>query len=165
MLARVVGAYCRGLEGDDEGFEAAWKCIVATLVRVTAALWLIDAQLGHRPVSRLLPEAVARRRPKPPQTHDERLAQVVTAGGSRAVEAALELFERREPASFSDAVKLVSSRGVPGPAAFDAMADAWETIRSSGTSPGTDVSRCTDPREQRTSASASAFRTNEDASH
>jgi hypothetical protein len=126
-LGHVVDAYCRGLGGDQEGFEAARPSTMATLVRVTAALWLIDAQLGDRPLRRQPLEARAEGRAERLPTHTERLARRVNGGGSDAVEAALELLERSEPATFSEAVRLVSADGMPAGAAFDAIADAWET--------------------------------------
>jgi hypothetical protein len=128
-LGHVVDSYCRGLGGDPEGFEAARQSIMATLVRVTAALWLIDAQLGDRPVRRRPLEAPPERRADRLPTQFERLAQRVNGGGAGAVEAALELLERSEPATFSEAVRLVSADGMPAGAAFDAIADAWETYR------------------------------------
>ncbi len=125
-LGHVVADYCRGLGGEADGFEAARACILAALVRVTAALWLIDAQLGDRPPAKEPLKASGERRAERPRTHCQHLARRVKDGGSGALDAALELLEQSEPATFSEAVRLVSTDGMPPGAAFDAIADAWE---------------------------------------
>lgn len=59
---------------------------------------------------------------------DKRLARQVLDGdgdGDRSVEAALSLFEYREPRSFDHAVKLVAEHGEPTPAAERALSRAW----------------------------------------
>jgi hypothetical protein len=62
-----------------------------------------------------------------PHTYEARLAEKVTDGGPGAVEAALELLERHEPATLLEAVKLVCGDGPCAGFAFDAIADAWGT--------------------------------------
>ena len=73
---------------------------------------------GHRPLHNPPGESAR---------YEERLAEKVTDGGPGAVEAALELLERRQPATFLEAVKLVCGDGPCAAAAFDAIADAWGT--------------------------------------
>lgn len=55
---------------------------------------------------------------------DKRLARQVLDGDG-SVEAALSLFEYREPRSFDHAVELVAEHGEPTPAAERALSRAW----------------------------------------
>jgi hypothetical protein len=66
------------------------------------------------------------------------LAEKVTDGGPGAVEAALELLERREPATFLEAIKLLCGDRPCTDAAFDAIADAWGTYHVVRDMPGAD---------------------------
>lgn len=128
-LGQVVDTFCRGLGGDRRGLERARWSVMAALVRVATALWLIDAKLGGRQRRRTPAKGLGDLPAHSPRTYEERLAEKVTDGGAGAVEAALELLERREPATFSEAVKLVCVARPCAGAAFDAIADAWETYQ------------------------------------
>jgi hypothetical protein len=57
---------------------------------------------------------------------DERAARRVLDHGDNAVEAALALFERHTPATLSEAAQLIEQHGPVTPAAFDAVAQAFD---------------------------------------
>jgi hypothetical protein len=125
-LGHVVDPYCRGLAGDRSGLRRARRSVLASLVRVAAALWMIDARLGDHRGRRASTERLAGDPATCARAYDAVLAEKVSQGGAQAVGAALELLELCEPATFSEAVKLVCGDGACADAAFDAIADAWE---------------------------------------
>jgi hypothetical protein len=65
----------------------------------------------------------------PSECYEARLARSILAGAANARVAAMTLLEHREPATLAAAVSLVAEQGPLGPAAFDLLADAWESYR------------------------------------
>lgn len=61
--------------------------------------------------------------------HDVRTAVVVLEGGTEAQTAAMTLLECCDPPTLAAALALLAERGSLTVAAFDCVADAWETYR------------------------------------
>ena len=63
------------------------------------------------------------------ESYDARLARSVLRAGVDAEAAAMALLEHSEPPTLDAAVALIARHGAIGEAAFDCLADAWETYR------------------------------------
>lgn len=68
-------------------------------------------------------------RPALSERHDVRPVGVVLEGGAEAQTAAMTLLECWDPPTLAAALALVAERGDLTVAAFDCVADAWETYR------------------------------------
>lgn len=64
-----------------------------------------------------------------PRSYDGRLARRVRLAEDNASQAALTLFECRDPQTLAEAVDLVCPDRRPSTDVFDAVADAWERYR------------------------------------
>lgn len=76
-----------------------------------------------------MPSEVARARAAISEQHRTQLARSILGGGSNADEATMMLLEYCEPTSLEAAVALLVDQGAVTGAAFDRVADAWETYR------------------------------------
>lgn len=67
---------------------------------------------------------------------DERLARRILYGEGREVEAALNFFERHEPATLEEAAELLESYGPVTSRAFEHIAEGWSIHRHMRGMPG-----------------------------
>ena len=63
------------------------------------------------------------------ESYEARLAQCILVGAPDASQAAMTLLEYRDPSTLDAAVALVANQGTVTEAAFNCIADAWETYR------------------------------------
>jgi hypothetical protein len=63
------------------------------------------------------------------ESYEARLARIILRGGAAASPAAMALLEHRDPPTLDAAVALVAGQGPVTIAAFDFLADAWESYR------------------------------------
>ena len=76
-----------------------------------------------------MPLEAAQARAAVSERHRAQLARTILGGGSNADEATMMLLEYCEPTSLEAAVALLVDQGTVTGAAFDCVADAWETYR------------------------------------
>ncbi len=76
-----------------------------------------------------MPLMVARARAAVSEHYRARLARAILEGGPNALEATMMLLEHGEPDTVEAAVALVADQGKVTGAAFDCIADAWDTYR------------------------------------
>lgn len=76
-----------------------------------------------------MPLEVGRARAAVSDRYRAQLARTILGGGSNADETTMMLLEYCEPTSLEAAVALLLDQGTVTAAAFDRVADAWETYR------------------------------------